>query len=92
MWGLIRGGRKNFFFEKKEKLLDIGAAPVRPDRLQTNKSFLVLFFKKELLSYQMPVPPTVSAQRAAPALCFGGLPKRSPPYGRRLSPKYDCQQ
>jgi hypothetical protein len=46
MWGLIRGGRKNFFFEKKEKLLDIGAAPVRPDRLQTNKSFFGSFFQK----------------------------------------------
>jgi hypothetical protein len=38
------------FFRKKQKLLHIGAAPVRPARLQTNKSFLLLFFKKEVLT------------------------------------------
>jgi hypothetical protein len=44
-------GRKLFFFEKRtKKLFDVGAALVRPARLQRNKSFLLLFFKKEVLA------------------------------------------
>jgi hypothetical protein len=37
--------------KRSKKLLQIEASLVRPARRQTNKSFLVLFFKKELLSY-----------------------------------------
>jgi hypothetical protein len=51
-------GRKLFFSEKRiEKLFDIGAALVRPARLQRNKSFLLIFFKKEGLALDcMPLP------------------------------------
>jgi hypothetical protein len=44
------------FFEKKEakKLLLLWAMGVSQARAKTNKSFLVLFFKKELLSFYFP--------------------------------------
>jgi hypothetical protein len=43
--------RKNFFFEKKkQKTFANWAEPIRR-RAPWSKSFLVLFFKKELLSF-----------------------------------------
>jgi hypothetical protein len=43
--------RKNFFFEKKKQKTFIRLASAFPERLGPGfKSFLVLFFKKELLS------------------------------------------
>jgi hypothetical protein len=44
------GRRKQFFFEKKnQKTFESWAEPLRKDRSQTCKSFLLLFFKKEVL-------------------------------------------
>jgi len=41
--------RTSFLKKRSKKLFHIGAAPVSLAQLQTNKSFLVLFFKKEHL-------------------------------------------
>jgi hypothetical protein len=51
MMGSHEEGRKQFFFEKKnQKTFDpLGSALATP-RLQSRKSFLLLFFKKEVLS------------------------------------------
>ncbi len=44
-------GSKRFFFEKKKQKAFITAVADSPaTRAQANKSFLVLFFKKELLA------------------------------------------
>jgi hypothetical protein len=46
----VEEGSSSFLKKRTKKLLDLGAVPVRPARLQTNKSFLLLFFKKEDLA------------------------------------------
>jgi len=44
-------GSKKFFFEKKnQKTFGIETTTLKTPVAQINKSFLVLFFKKELLS------------------------------------------
>jgi FkbM family methyltransferase len=43
----LRKGRTSFLKKRSKKLLQMGAYPDRPARLQRFKSFLVLFFKKE---------------------------------------------
>jgi len=49
--GITRSVGKRFFFEKKEaKNFPLGARSFGPGEHQMDKSFLVLFFKKELLS------------------------------------------
>jgi hypothetical protein len=49
--GVTRSVGKRFFFEKKkQKTFPIGARSFGPGENQVDKSFLVLFFKKELLS------------------------------------------
>jgi hypothetical protein len=51
-------GSKAFFFEKKtKKLLQVWARTSPKDRSQTNKSFLLLFFKKEDLALARSCPP-----------------------------------
>jgi hypothetical protein len=48
---LCGGEVRMFFFEKKnQKTFALRAEPVRKGRSQTEKSFLLLFFKKEALS------------------------------------------
>jgi hypothetical protein len=48
-------GRKDFFFEKKKQKTFIILEPRWLNRrVQTNKSFLVLFFKKEHSSFSIP--------------------------------------
>jgi hypothetical protein len=42
---------KRFFLKKKQKLFLIWTALVKPPLAQSKRSFLVLFFKKELLSF-----------------------------------------
>jgi hypothetical protein len=51
-----RKARKQFFFEKKnQKTFALGMRPERVRRAnQQSKSFLVLFFKKELLPCWLP--------------------------------------
>jgi hypothetical protein len=45
-----------FFFEKKnQKTFGPWAEPIRRVRSQMNESFLVLFFKKEVLSFAIDV-------------------------------------
>jgi hypothetical protein len=44
-------GSSSFLKKRTKKLLRMGAALVGPPRLYTNKSFLLLFFKKEVLSF-----------------------------------------
>jgi hypothetical protein len=57
MRGSKTKGRKLFFFEKKnQKTFDRGRACWAAPRTQSRKSFLVLFFKKELLSFTMRAP------------------------------------
>jgi putative CocE/NonD family hydrolase len=60
----------SFLKKRSKKLLDIGAVLVRPARVQMIKSFLVLFFKKELpcllLAYACLIP--LSALAAPPSL------------------------
>jgi hypothetical protein len=48
----IGEARKHFFFEKRNKklLFPYPTPPMQPARIQIYESFLVLFFKKELLS------------------------------------------
>jgi len=45
----LKQGRQQFFFEKKNQKTFISCAPKRMVPPVTSKSFLVLFFKKELL-------------------------------------------
>jgi hypothetical protein len=49
-------GRKQFFFEKKNQktFTLLVTRPLRTVRIPTIKSFLVLFFKKELLPAFLP--------------------------------------
>jgi hypothetical protein len=49
-------GRKHFFFEKKNQktFTPLGACRTLVVRNPTDKSFLVLFFKKELLPALLP--------------------------------------
>jgi hypothetical protein len=67
--GGLQEARKQFFFEKKnQKTFDsvqlIAAYVVRKP---TDKSFLVLFFKKELLPFFLhPERPSATMRRAAP--------------------------
>jgi hypothetical protein len=59
------GGRKRFFFEKKEaKNFASRARAIREGRRRTMKSFLLLFFKKEGLAAPFPGPLFASAWRA----------------------------
>jgi hypothetical protein len=52
----MRKQRKRFFFEKKkQKTFEYWAEPIQR-RPPGDKSFLVLFFKKELLPTAKPVP------------------------------------
>jgi len=59
-WTGLREG-KHFFFEKKKQktfgssLMPTVSAQAGPKRLYNSKSFLVLFFKKELLPYLLPI-------------------------------------
>jgi len=47
----VKEGRKRFFFEKKnQKTFESSAEPLRKGRSQMCKSFLLLFFKKEVLA------------------------------------------
>jgi hypothetical protein len=46
----VRESKVFFFEKKKQKTFASWAEPLRLQRAQTRKSFLVLFFKKELLS------------------------------------------
>ncbi len=49
---IFEKGRKQFFFEKKnQKTFDYFSYAILATSRLTVKSFLVLFFKKELLSY-----------------------------------------
>jgi len=52
-----RIGRKQLFFEKKNQKTFVHLAePIRRSRSQTDKSFLLLFFKKEGLSFALGAP------------------------------------
>jgi hypothetical protein len=44
-------GRKQFFFEKKNQKTSIFLSGTFNKRIAMNKSFLVLFFKKERLTF-----------------------------------------
>jgi len=58
--------------KRSKKLLQIGAALVRLARLQTNKSFLVLFFKKEHSSASVRKRPPRQLARAASRTSVAG--------------------
>ncbi|WP_139334120.1 MULTISPECIES: hypothetical protein [Acidiphilium] len=49
--GEVKADRKTSFFEKKEakKLRSSVPVPLKPPVAQINKSFLLLFYKKEVL-------------------------------------------
>ena len=49
-------GRKQFFFEKKNQktFVCLWPQPLATQHIPKSKSFLVLFFKKELLRFLLP--------------------------------------
>jgi hypothetical protein len=88
-------GRKAFFFEKKKQKTFVHFCFGLAGESETHfaKVFWFFFFKKELLTLSCgggtvfvlePLERARWPNSAPRALCLGGLPKRSPPYGRRL--------
>jgi hypothetical protein len=61
--------RKQFFFEKKNQktFARSGTRQSYPTRTPTNKSFLFLFFKKEILSSFLTLPRTPAVPPPTPA-------------------------